>query len=72
MPLEVLKKIKRDELLELLNITDSNNAIPVSCARGVSSKIAVQYLNSLGVKAFSIIGGLKAYRSEIDLSIPEL
>lgn len=70
VPFEILKKMNKDEILDLLKITSEDSVIPVSCARGITSKLAAKYLNNIGIKAVSISGGLRSYKSNIDKSIP--
>lgn len=71
VPFEKLKKMTKGDIIDLLKITDPDAMIPVSCARGITSKLAAEYLNSIGINALSIRGGIKSYRNEVDQSIPE-
>ena len=70
IPFERLTKLTKQEILEALHKEDSEDFIPVSCARGVMSRHATKYLNSLGVSAVSIEGGISAYRVAFDPSLP--
>jgi rhodanese-related sulfurtransferase len=70
VPFEILKKMTKEEIFDLLKITDPAAMIPVSCARGITSKLAAEYLNNIGIRAVSISGGMKSYRKEIDQSLP--
>jgi|JI9StandDraft_2_1071091.scaffolds.fasta_scaffold2887766_1 rhodanese-related sulfurtransferase len=60
----------KEEIFDLLKVTDPAAMIPVSCARGITSKLAAEYLNNIGIRAVSISGGMKSYRKEVDQSIP--
>ena len=71
IPLEQIKKLNKDEVLTILSIQEEE-VIPVSCARGVTSKHASNYLNGLGLKAVSISGGIKGYSNDYDQSVPQL
>jgi rhodanese-related sulfurtransferase len=72
IPFEILNKMTKEEIEEKLRLNETNEVIPVSCVRGMTSKHAVKYLNSIGLKAYSLKGGILAYRKKFDQNIPEL
>jgi len=70
IPYELLLSMSKDQVLKQIAETWQDQEVPVSCARGVSSRLAVKYLEGVGVRSYSIKGGIVAYRQHYDPMIP--